>query len=329
MGNRTKFILFLFLSLGLLACQQREVSNGTSVNNAADEMLVLPQLTAVSLQRTKLKVVATTSLIGDVVAQVGGTAIDLKVLMGPGQDPHSYEPGARDLTAAADAHVTFVNGWNLEEGLLDNLENVADTGVIVPVSAGIVPLAFSANEADAHGQHEDPHVWLDPQNVEQWLANIEQVLTALDPANEDLYEANAQAYAQALDELMMRMDEAMGPMNGRNLVTNHDALGYLAARYDLHVIGTVLPGASTLAEPSASDLTELATKMREANTCTIFTESTANTQLADAVAAELESCAQVQILSLYTGAIGPVGSGADSYIDMMQANIQTLLKGIP
>ena len=117
-------------------------------------------------------------------------------------------------------------------------------------------------------------------------------------------------------------------VNGRNLVTNHDALGYLAARYNLTVIGTVLPGASTLAEPSASELTTLANNMQDAATCTIFAESTANRQLANALAEELDNCAEVQILSLYTGAVGQVGSGADSYTGMMQANIQTLAEGL-
>ena len=158
--------------------------------------------------------------------------------------------------------------------------------------------------------------------------NIEQVLAAVDPDNAAIYTANGAAYAGALTELMGEMDRVMAGVNGRNLVTNHDALGYLAARYDLTVIGTVLPGASTLAEPSASDMAALAEQMQSANTCTIFAESTANRQLADALAQELISCDQVQVLSLYTGAIGPVGSGADSYIGMMQANVQTLAEGL-
>ena len=318
------FVFLLLLSLFFSACQNG-TRNETAVHNTTTDVLVLPELSAVSLQDDKLQVVATTSIIGDVVAQVGGEAIALTILMNAGQDPHSYEPGARDLTAVADAHVIFVNGWDLEEGLLDNLANVRESGVLVPVSAGITP-----RELDHAGEHHgaDPHVWLDPQNVKQWAVNIKQVLAALDPANAAVYSANATAYGRDLDRWMVEMDEMMAGVNGRNLVTNHDALGYLAARYNLTVIGTVLPGASTLAEPSASELTELATKMQEADTCTIFTESTANPQLANAVAEELDNCDQVQILSLYTGAIGAAGSGTDSYIGMMRANIQALAEGL-
>ena len=328
--NRIKSsVLLLLLSLVLLACQNG-VGDETAVNDEDNGLLELPQLTAVSLQGGKLKVVATTSIIGDVVAQVGGEAIELTVLMAAGQDPHNYEPGARELTAVADAHTVFINGWNLEGGLLDNLANIVEEGVIVPVSAGIMPRESGGDDGDGHGHpHQaDPHVWLDPQNVQQWVANIERVLGALDPANEAAYAVNAVAYEQVLAGLMEEMDGVMGRVNGRQFITNHDALGYLAARYDLQVIGTVLPGSSTLAEPSASDLTALAAKMQAANTCTIFVESTANTQLADAVAAELESCAQVQILLLYTGALGSADSGANSYIDMMRANIRTLAEGL-
>jgi ABC-type Zn uptake system ZnuABC Zn-binding protein ZnuA len=329
MGRNHNFIKMalglVLLSLVFVACQNTTKGETAGIGNDTGR-LVLPELTAVSLAGTKLRVVATTSIIGDVVAQVGGEAIELTVLMGAGQDPHSYEPGAKDLTAVADAHVIFINGWDLEEGLLNNLVNVAEAAVIVPVSAGITPREFAG---DGSNHHADPHVWLDPQNVQQWVLNIEQVLVALDPTNSAIYAANAAAYEQELAALMLEMDGVMRGLNGRNLVTNHDALGYLAARYDLNIIGTVLPGASTLAEPSASDLTALATRMQAAHSCTIFAESIANTQLADAVGAELDSCNEVQILSLYTDAIGSAGSGADSYLGMMRANIQTLAKGLP
>ena len=325
-----RWILVICLTVGLLvACSRTDLEEDVAVEPV---ILTLPALERADLNGDKLRVVATTSIIGDVVTHVGDNAIDLIVLMKAGQDPHSYEPGAQDLTAVADAHVIFINGWNLEEGLLDNLANVTETGVLVPVSAGIRPLALPATDTHdvENHHHEDPHVWLDPQNVKQWVVNIEQVLTTLDPANGSQYAANAAAYQQALDKLLVEMNGAMEQVaaNARSLVTNHDALGYLAARYDLTIIGTVLPGASTLAEPSASGLAELATKMEAADTCTIFADTTANIQLAEAVAAELESCDQVQILSLYTGAIGPAGSGADSYIGMMQANMATLVEGL-
>lgn len=319
-----QWILVLLLATVLLvACHNAEDSGESRTETA---ILTLPHLETADLNGDKLRVVATTSIIGDIVAQVGGEEIDLKVLINVGQDSHSYEPGAQDLTAVADAHVIFINGWRLEEGLLDNLTNVSDTAVLVPVSAGITPLFFTAENG---AKQSDPHVWLDPQNVQQWVKNIEQVLTALDPTHAPLYEANARVYLQELDVLLDYMDAQMAtiPLARRKLVTNHDALGYLAARYDFTLIGTILPGGSTLAEPSASDLTQLAQAMQAADTCTIFTETTANIELAQAIAAELDNCEEVQILSLYIEAVTQ-DSEADSYINMMKTDIDLLVKGL-
>ena len=324
--RRIYLLVYLVAALLLVACNTGEAGH---VDEEEPAILMIPQLETADLNDSKLRVVVTTSIIGDVVAHVGGEAIDLTVLIRAGQDSHSYEPGAQDLTAVADAHVIFINGWDLEEGLLDDLANIADADILVPVSAGITPLPFAEEDEDEHQHHEDPHVWFDPQNVQQWVRNIEQVLAALDPANEAVYHANAAAYSQDLDTLLEYMDEQVAqiPVDGRKLVTNHEALGYLAARYDFTLIGTVLPGGSTLAEPSANDLAQLAAAMQEANTCTIFAETTANTQLAQAAAAELDNCEQVHVLSLYTEAISPPGSEADSYIGMMRVNVDLLVTG--
>ena len=162
------------------------------------ELLGLPELKAAELGDKPLSVVATTSIIGDVVAQVGGDAIALTTLLGPGQDPHSYVPAARDLTAVAGANVIFVNGWDLEEGLASDLESIADGAPIVPISANIKPLPFGDGE---HDHQIDPHVWFDVHNARQWVINVEQILSALDPANSSIYKSNAAAYQVELEEL--------------------------------------------------------------------------------------------------------------------------------
>jgi ABC-type Zn uptake system ZnuABC Zn-binding protein ZnuA len=287
-----------------------------------------------------LRVIATTSIIGDVVAQVGGDAIELTTLMSAGQDPHSYQPSASDLTTVADADVIFVHGWNLEEGLAGDLANVAGETPLVPVAAGVEPIVRGADsaeleehEAEEHDHEDvaiDPHTWLDPQQVVQWVRNIETALSALDPEHEATYAANAQSYSQELEALIAYYDEQVAriPPERRKLVTNHDALAYFARAYDFEVVGTVVPGASTLAEPSASEVVDLVQKMEQANVCTIFAETTANSQLAETVAAELAGCEQVQVLSLYTGSLGVSGGGADSYIEMMRTNIDLIVQGL-
>ncbi len=318
-------------------------------HEAEAEMLMLPELTAAELGSELLRVVATSSIIGDVVAQVGGDTIDLTVLMGPGQDPHSYEPAARDLTAVFSADVIFINGWDLEESLVDNLENIGEEAHIIPISANIAPLNFAEDQHEHEGEeteHEeeeehkegeydhhsgaDPHVWFNIHNVEQWVENVAHVLTVLDPANAKTYKVNTTAYRATLEELEAYAEAQFAtiPAENRFLVTNHDVFGYFAEEYGFTVLGTVIPNMSTLAEPSARDLTDMITEMEEHSVCTIFTETTVNDTLAQMVASELSGCGDVQVLKLYTGAIGPEGSGADSYIGMFRANVDAIVFGL-
>jgi ABC-type Zn uptake system ZnuABC Zn-binding protein ZnuA len=325
-------LALVVLSLVATACQS--AGESAPVDGGDLSTLTLPALSVVSLNGQPLKVVATTSIVGDVVRQVGREAIVLTVLIAPGQDPHSYEPSSGDLTAAADADVIFVNGWNLEEGLVRNLENASNDGLIVPVSAGIQVLAFGGHEHDEEVEHDpetaDPHVWLDPHNVVQWVDNISVVLGTLDPDNAEVFRQNAAEYQAELEQLIQYYDEQVAriPADNRVLITNHDSFGYFAAAYDFEIIGTVLPGASTLAEPSANALAELVDIMDEAGVCTIFAETTANIKMAQTAAAELANCDNVAVQSLYTGALGPPGSGADTYITMMEANMETLIEGL-
>lgn len=307
------------------------------------EMLTLPPLQPAALDGGRLRVVATTSIIGDVVGQVGGEAIALTVLMGPGMDPHSYQPSAQDLTLVEEAHVVFVNGWNLEEGLARDLEKVAG-GVVAPVSAGISPLLFDEH-AEEHAEPEeeeeegeeahkhagaDPHVWFSIHNVEKWVENIEHVLSALDPAHAQTYAANAEAYLQELEALKADVAAQLEqiPPEKRVLVTNHDSFSYFAHEYGFEILGTVIPASSTLAEPSAADLSDLIQRMQEHGVCAIFTETTVSDSLAQTIAAELRGCAEVKVIPLYTGALGPPGSGADSYLGMFRANIAAIVAGL-
>jgi ABC-type Zn uptake system ZnuABC Zn-binding protein ZnuA len=151
-----------------------------------------------------------------------------------------------------------------------------------------------------------------------------------DPDNATLYAANAAAYEQELTELEEEMEAALAAIapEQRKLVTNHDALAYFARRFDFEVVGTVIPGASTVAEPSAQALVALVEVMRAEGVCTIFAETTANTRLADTVAAELRDCPQVQVRPLYTGALGEPGSGGETYIEMMRRNVEEIVAGL-
>lgn len=306
-------------------CTESGVADHISGNlqpSTGDGVLQLPQIQPVALPPGEpLSVVASTSIIGDVVAQVGRDSIELTTLMMPGQDPHGFEPTSSDMIAVSRAHIAFVNGWDLEAGLIGLIKSVSDDIVMVPVSASVQPIR--------HGTTSDPHVWMDPANVMRWTENVQTILSALDPQNHDAYRRNADRYLQELTQLDQYLEEqsAAIPQDRRKLVTNHDSLGYLEARYGFEVIATVIPAADPLAEPSARALGELVQLMRSAGLCTIYAESSANVQLAQAAAAELDSCGSVQVIQLYTGAIGPPGSGADSYIGMMRSNMDAIVGG--
>lgn len=307
--------------------------NGEQFDTA--ETLALPTVAARVAGGGRLQVLATTSTIGDVVHQVGGDAIDLVVLMQPGQDPHSYQPGAADLTAAADADVIFINGWNLEEGLVGDLTTIARKAVIVPISAGIAPRELAAH-SQAEGEESldhgpaDPHVWQDVANVIQWADNVRQVLSAADPTNAATYEANAERYRAALEQLDVELRASLQSISPekRVIITNHDNLGYFADAYGFDVVGTVIPSVSTLAEPTAGALAELVQTMQAAGICTLVVETTASDQLARTLENELTSCDNVKLITLYTDALGPSGGGAGTYIDMMLANAAALVEGL-
>ncbi|MDT8304755.1 MAG: zinc ABC transporter substrate-binding protein [Anaerolineae bacterium] len=325
--------LFLILTLLLAAGCQANADSGED----GLALLALPELQPGDVAAgERLRVVATTSVIGDVVGRVGGEAIELVTIIGAGQEPHSYQPAPSDLIGVTAVDVIFVNGWQLEEGLLRDIEKAAEDVPLVPISAGITPLPAGAHEEEDGDEEEytdgvaDPHVWMDPHLVRQWVANARDVLATLDPARAGTYEENAAAYLAELEELIAYSEEQLGtlPASRRRLVTNHEALAYFAAAFDFEIIGTVIPSASTVSEPSARALTTLVERMEVAGVCTIFTDNAANPALAEATAAELRSCEDVAVLPLYTGSLGAPGSGAESYVGMMRMNVDTIVGGL-
>lgn len=322
-------IVLLIVALALVSCDGNVATPAPAVAPDAIEdeeaTLILPELEPTESDDRLLHVVATTDVIGDVVEQVGGDQISLVTLMATGQDPHSYEPSTGDLAAVADANVIFVNGWGLEESVLNTIERTAEHGPLVPISAGVTPLRMG--EGEGQPGSVDPHVWLDPHNVIQWTENVAASLGALNPANAETYSANADAYGAQLEDLIdfIEAQTMQIPADKRKLVVTHDSLNYFAQRFGYDVVGAVITGSSTLAEPSAGELADLIAVMEEAGVCTVFVESTVNRSLAETVAGELATCDDVQIGELFTGSLGPEGSPAGSYIGMMRTNMDAIV----
>lgn len=334
-----KLLWLGWLLLGMVVACTSDAGVGDSDrpgNQASSEPvdLVLPALESVPANERPIRVVATTGIIGDVVASVAGDAANVTVLMAANQDPHAYHSTAGDLRLAADAHVVFVNGWRLEESLIDDLTRGASGTPIAPLSAGIEPRLFADGDSGSGENNReyrvDPHVWLAPLNVLQWVNNVESTLISLDPDNAESYAQRADAFRSKLEELDSYYRERIEVITPerRVLVTNHDAFGYFADAYGFEVVGTVIPGDSTLAEPASGDLAALLRRMEESSVCSIFVEQSANQQLAEQLAADLDHCETVQVVPLYSGALGEPGSGAESYLEMMRVNIDAIVEAL-
>jgi len=285
----------------------------------------------------QLKVVATTNLIADMVSQVGGDQIELTGLLPIGADPHTFSPTPRDVSAVADAQVVFVNGLGLEEFLDEMIANAGGQSPVIALSLGVEVRAFGEAEEpegeepedEEEGHHHegvDPHAWTTPVNAIVFVQNIEHALSTLDPANSETYETNARAYEaklEALDEWITVQVETI-PAADRELVTDHDALGYYLDRYGLEAIGAVIPAYSTNAQPSAQELAELQNAIDEFDVKAVFVGTTVNPVLSERVAQD----SGIQLVPLYTGSLGEPGSGVESYIDYLCYNTTAIVEAL-
>ncbi len=323
--------LLAFLSVILLVSVSGSACGGTHPE-AEPAAMTKPEALAPATLRTgeRLRVVATTNIVGDVVSQIGGDQIDLTILMGIGVDPHSYVPTPADTAVVYDAHVVFANGAGLEAGLEKMVESAGGDATQVVVSDGI---DFRGSDAEHQGKMEaqhgredvDPHVWFDVRNVLHWVDRIEGTLSTLDPANSEAYRANARAYIGQLEELdgWVVKQVATIPEANRKLVTNHPSFGYLADRYGLEQVGAVYP-ISPSSEPSAQDIAALEDAILEHGVPAVFTESTVNPKLAQQVAADTG----VKLVSLYSGSLGGSGSGVETYLALIRYDVTAIVDAL-
>lgn len=267
-----------------------------------------------------LTIVATTTILGDVIRNVVNGDAAVEELVPVGLDPHEFQPSAQQVAALQAADLVVANGLGLEEGLGDVLETAAADGAnVLEVAPLLDPIPFGAQDDEGHGS-DDPHVWMDPLRMADAARLIGVELASLDPEGD--WPARAEEYATALiaaDEEIAAILDAVGPEN-RKMVTNHDSLGYFALRYRFDIVGIVIPGGSTLADPSSAELAELVAVIEREGVKAIFVETTQPSTLAETVAAEAGE--DVQIVELHTGSLGAPGSGADTLIDMLVTNAQ-------
>jgi len=327
-------MMTLFVLSGCVASTNAPTAAESAAQVDEHDHAALPALNAVTLAADgKLRVVATTSIIADVVANVGGEHIELVTLIPPGSDPHGYVAAPEDLRALSEAHVIFVNGLGLEETLASVLENPDGNAAVITVNTGVEPLATAEEEehtAEDHEEHghegTDPHTWLNVQNVRHWVENIEHSLSSLDPANATAYTAAAETYSAelaALDGEVRAAAESI-PIEQRKLVTDHDALGYFATTYGFTIIGAIIPSFSTLAAPSAQELAALQDQIGSEGAKAIFVGASVNPALSDQIANDLG----IAVVIIYPESLSTAEGPATNYIDLMRYNINAIVEAL-
>lgn len=273
------------------------------------------------------RIVVTTTILGDVVAELVGDDASVEVLMPPGSDPHDFAPSARQAADLRRADVLVVNGLGFESSLDDTIEAAQDDGVVVVVAADGVdalPLGVESTSNRRRAGDADPHFFTDPVRMRaaaRHMADglVEQIPSLDSPA----FRARVEAYLAELDALdaEVRALVATIPEERRVLVTNHEVFGYFADRYGFEVLGAVLPGGSTVAEPSAADLAALAEAIQRAGVPAIFAETSSPTRLADALAGEGQD---VAVVELYSESLGERGSDGATYLQMVRTNAERI-----
>lgn len=282
--------------------------------------------TSLSDEVNNLKIVATTSIVADVVAQVGGGLVDVQILLPEGADPHSFEPTPQDIAKVADADLIFAHGAGLEAFIENLLESAGAEEKIVEVAEGIELLGEFRDEHDDEDHPGDPHTWTDPNNVIIWVENIESVLIREDAINAEAYAENADAYIAELKDIdiWIRGQISEIPLENRQIVTDHLLLGYYVDEYGLEQVGAIIPGYSSLSEPSAQELAEIENAIRELEVKAIFVGKTVNPNLAERIAEDTD----IQLVYFYTGSLSASGGEASTYLDYLRYNTGVFVKAL-
>ncbi len=265
-----------------------------------------------------LKVVASFSVLGDMVKEVGGDDITLKVLVGPDGDAHTFEPAPVDAKALHDANLIVMNGLELERWMEKLVKASGTKASILIASTGITPRKMNEDGQTV----PDPHAWQDIKNGMIYVHNIEAALARTDPVHAATYKANAQTLLTRLNQLdaWTRQEIATVPADKRKVITTHDAFGYFGAAYGVTFLAPA--GLSTDAEPGAGSLSRLIDQIKEENIKALFIENMSDPRLMDMLSRETN--AQVGG-ELYSDALSPASGPAPTYPAMFENNVPKLV----
>jgi zinc/manganese transport system substrate-binding protein len=266
----------------------------------------------------KIKVVATFSILGDMVGQVGGDRIEVITLVGPDGDAHVYPPTPTDARKVADAKVMVTNGLKFDGWINRLVKSSGTKATVIEAAAGVSTKSERPERGHTHGGI-DPHAWQSVSNAKLYVATIRDALVAADPSGRSAYEANASAYLLRLDELEADVKAAIAriPADRRKIITSHDAFGYFEHAYGLDFIAP--QGVSTEAEASAKDVARIIQQIKKERITAVFFENISDSRLIERIAKETGAKVGER---LYSDALSPPGGPAATYIEMMRHNIR-------
>ena len=303
--KQSLYIAIIIFALSVISCKGEKESNG------------------------KLNVVATTSMITDLVKNIGGDRINLEGLMGAGVDPHLYKASAGDVTKLAGADVIFYNGLHLEGKLVEVFEKMNATQVTQ------VPLGESLDKttligSDYFASNYDPHVWFNIEYFKEFVASVTSTLSRKDPQNAQYYQENAKIYTAKLEALEAEIKATIAtlPAEKRILVTAHDAFNYFGKSYGFEVVG--LQGLSTATEAGVKDVQRLSQFIIDKKVKAIFVESSVPRRTIEALQAAVQSRGHEVVIggSLYSDALGNAGSVEGTYVGMFTYNVTTIVEAL-
>jgi len=265
----------------------------------------------------RLDVVASFSILGDFIKNLGGDRVNVSTLVGPNGDVHVYTPAPADAKKIAAAKLLVVNGLGLEGWLPRLVQSAGGKAAIVTATRGIVPLEI--------GSAPDPHAWQSVAAAKIYVANIRDALIAADPAGAEMFRAEAQTYLAKLDRLDGEIRQAVAqiPESRRKVISTHGAFGYFAKAYGIEFIAPL--GVSTESEPSARDIAAIISQIKASKIPAVFLENVSDPRLMQRIAAE--TGARIGG-TLYSDSLTGENGAAPTYIDMVRHNITNLTSAL-
>ena len=288
--------------------------------------LALAVTSTMAQAQSKLETIASMSIIGDFVRQIGGERVQVTTLVGAGGDTHTFQPAPQDARRMVQAKLVFINGLGLEGWLPRLVQSSGSKAKVVTVSNGVTAMREASDgHSHGHGHDLDPHAWQDVANAKLYARNIRDALSAADPEGASFYTARAEAYMAELDQLERDIKAGLTqiPAERRRIITSHDAFGYFAKAYSLSFVAP--QGISTEAEASSRDVARIIRQVRAQKIPAVFLENISDPRLMTQIAHETGSKIGPRIFS---DSLSDSSGPAPTYLDMMRHNLRAFIEAL-